>query len=298
MGLFKKIGQALKKTREAIGRKIDAILSHGQLNDEFYDDLCDILISCDIGVKTSMQIVEEVRTKAHKEKIRTAEDVKKALKQVLVDMFEELPKIEIEYPCIITIIGVNGVGKTTTIGKLSKYFKNNKKEVTLVAGDTFRAAASAQLNEWADRTKTRIIKHEEGADAAAVVFDGISSAKAKKTDVLIVDTAGRLHTKTNLMEELKKIDKVINREYENAHKYNFIVLDSTTGQNALSQINAFSEYVDIDGIVLTKLDGTAKGGVIVAIEKEYKLPVVFVGTGEGVDDIDTFNAKEFVDELF
>ena len=251
MGLFKKIGQALKKTREAICRKIDAILSHGQLNNEFYDDLCDILISCDIGVKTSMQIVEEVRTKAHKEKIRTAEDVKKALKQVLVDMLEELPKIEIEYPCIITIIGVNGVGKTTTIGKLSKYFKNNKKEVTLVAGDTFRAAASAQLNEWADRTKTRIIKHEEGADAAAVVFDGISSAKAKKTDVLIVDTAGRLHTKTNLMEELKKIDKVINREYENAHKYNFIVLDSTTGQNALSQINAFSEYVDIDGIVLT-----------------------------------------------
>lgn len=298
MGLFKKIGQALKKTREAIGRKIDAILSHGQLNDEFYDDLCDILISCDVGVKTSMEIVEEIRAKAHKEKIRTAEDVKNALKQVLVDMFEELPKIEIEYPCIITIIGVNGVGKTTTIGKLSKYFKNNKKEVTLVAGDTFRAAASAQLNEWADRTKTRIIKHEEGADAAAVVFDGISSAKAKKTDVLIVDTAGRLHTKTNLMEELKKIDKVINREYENAHKYNFIVLDSTTGQNALSQINAFSEYVDIDGIVLTKLDGTAKGGVIIAIEKEYKLPVVFVGTGEGVDDIDTFNAKEFVDELF
>lgn len=298
MGLFKKIGEALRKTREAFSRKIDSIMSHGELSDDFYDDLTDILVSCDIGVKTSMQIVDDLRIYARKNKIRNAEDVKKALKEIISNEFEELPKINIEYPAIITIIGVNGVGKTTTIGKMAKYFKNNKKEVTLVAGDTFRAAASEQLTMWANRTKTRIIKHEEGADSAAVVFDGITSAKAKKTDVLIVDTAGRLHTKTNLMEELKKIDKIETREYPEAHKYTFIVLDATTGQNALSQITAFNEFVHIDGIVLTKLDGTAKGGVIVAIEKDYKLPVVFVGVGEGEDDLELFNAKDFVNDLF
>ena len=298
MGLFKKIGQALKKTKEAISRKLDELLSHGELSDEFFDDLTDILISCDVGVRSSMEIVDELREECHKRKVRTGDKVKEVLKEILKKYFEDAPKIEIEYPAIITIVGVNGVGKTTTIGKLSQYFKNLKKDVTLVAGDTFRAAASSQLTEWADRTKTRIIKHAEGADAAAVVFDGITSAKAKKTDVLIVDTAGRLHTKTNLMEELKKINKIINREYEEAHKYTFIVLDSTTGQNALSQIKAFDEFVEIDGIILTKLDGTAKGGVIIAIEKEYKLPVVFVGTGEGVSDLQPFNADEFVEELF
>ena len=298
MGFFKKIGEALRKTREAFSRKIDSIMSHGELNDDFYDDLTDILVSCDIGVKTSMQIVDDLRLYARKNKIRTAEDVKKSLKEIIASEFEELPKIEIEYPAIITIIGVNGVGKTTTIGKMAKYFKNNKKEVTLVAGDTFRAAASEQLTMWANRTKTRIIKHEEGADSAAVVFDGITSAKAKKTDVLIVDTAGRLHTKTNLMEELKKIDKIETREYPEAHKYTFIVLDATTGQNALSQISAFNDFVHIDGIILTKLDGTAKGGVVIAIEKDYKLPVVFVGVGEGEDDLELFNAKDFTNDLF
>lgn len=298
MGLFKKIGNALKKTREALARKIDALLSHGELDDDFYDELTDILISCDIGVRTSMDIVDSLRLEARKNKIRTAEDVKNKLKKILKDEFAALQEIKLEYPAIITIIGVNGVGKTTTIGKLSKYFKNQKREVTLVAGDTFRAAASDQLSQWADRTKTRIIKHAEGADAAAVVYDGISSAKAKGTDVLLVDTAGRLHTKTNLMEELKKIDKVINREYPEAHKYNFIVLDATTGQNALNQINAFNEFVHIDGIILTKLDGTAKGGVVIAIEKDYYLPVVFVGVGEGVDDLEMFDYNEFIDNLF
>ncbi|MBR1890134.1 MAG: signal recognition particle-docking protein FtsY [Clostridia bacterium] len=298
MGLFKKIGEALKKTKEALARKIDALLSHGEICDELFDDLEDVLISCDIGVKASIEIVEQLRELTRKKKIRKAEEVKVLLKEILTSYFESAPQIEIEYPAIITIIGVNGVGKTTTIGKLANYFKNQKKSVTLVAGDTFRAAASSQLNEWAQRTKTRIIKHAEGADAGAVVFDGIASAKANKTDVLLVDTAGRLHTKTNLMEELKKIEKIENREYPDAHKYNFIVLDATTGQNALSQINAFAEYAHIDGIVLTKLDGTAKGGVIIAIEKEYKLPVVFVGVGEGVDDITEFTPKDFVDALF
>ena len=298
MGFFKKISNALKKTRENIARKIDAILSHGELDDDFYDELTDILISCDVGVRTSMDIVDSLRINARKNKIRNSEDVKILLKKIIQEEFDSLGEFKFEYPAIITIIGVNGVGKTTTIGKMANYFKSIKKEVTLVAGDTFRAAASNQLSEWAERTKTRIIKHAEGADAAAVVFDGISSAKAKNTDVLLVDTAGRLHTKTNLMEELKKIDKVINREYTLAHKYNFIVLDATTGQNALNQINAFNEFVHIDGIILTKLDGTAKGGVVIAIEKEYHLPVVFIGVGEKQDDLELFNSRDFVENLF
>ncbi len=298
MGLFKKLASALKKTREAFARKFDAILSHGELDDDFYDELEELLISCDMGVKTSVEICENLRLYARKNKLRTADEVKNALKVILSELLSSAPKIEFSYPTIITIIGVNGVGKTTTIGKLAKYFEDKKKSVTLVAADTFRAAASEQLSLWASKTKTRIIKHAEGADAAAVVFDGISSAKSKNTDVLIVDTAGRLHTKTNLMEELKKINKVIDREYPEAQKLSFIVLDATTGQNALSQITAFNEFVPIDGIVLTKLDGTAKGGVVVAIEKELKKPVVFVGTGESVEDIDEFNAENFVNELF
>lgn len=298
MGLFKKIGNALKKTREAIARKIDALLSHGEIDDDFYDELTDILISCDVGVKTSLEIVEELRLSARKQKIRTAEEVRKKLKEILKEDFASLKQISIDYPAIITIIGVNGVGKTTTIGKLSKYFKDNKKDVLLVAGDTFRAAAANQLNEWANRTKTRIVKQNEGADAASVVFDGIASAKARKTDVVLVDTAGRLHTKTNLMEELKKIDRVITREYPEANRYKFIILDATTGQNALSQISAFNDFVKIDGIILTKLDGTAKGGVVIAIEKEFALPVVFIGVGEGADDIEPFDSNEFIDNLF
>ncbi len=298
MGLLKKIGNALKKTREAIARKIDALLSHGEIDDDFYDELTDILISCDVGVKTSLEIVEELRLSARKQKIRTAEEVRKKLKEILKEDFASLKQISINYPAIITIIGVNGVGKTTTIGKLSKYFKDNKKDVLLVAGDTFRAAAANQLNEWANRTKTRIVKQNEGADAASVVFDGIASAKARKTDVVLVDTAGRLHTKTNLMEELKKIDRVITREYPEANRYTFIILDATTGQNALSQISAFNDFVKIDGIILTKLDGTAKGGVVIAIEKEFALPVVFIGVGEGADDIEPFDSNEFIDNLF
>ena len=298
MGFFKKIGNALRKTREAIARKIDSMLSHGELDDDFYDDLTDVLISCDIGVRTCMDIVDNLRIRARKNKLRTAEDVKKELKLVMTEEFESAGKLEIKSPAIITIVGVNGVGKTTTIGKLANLFKRQKKEVTLVAGDTFRAAASDQLTQWAERTKTRIIKHSEGADAAAVVFDGITSAKAKGTDILLVDTAGRLHTKTNLMEELKKIDKVINREYPEANRYNLIVLDATTGQNALNQITAFNEFVKIDGIILTKLDGTAKGGVVIAIEKDFGLPVAYVGVGEGVDDLEEFDYNDFVDNLF
>ncbi len=299
MGLFKKIAEALRKTREAFRRKLDALFSHGELDDEFYEELEDILISSDVGVESSMEICEELRERARKLKLRSAEEVRKLLKEIIEESlsFDE-NSLEIEYPAIITIVGVNGVGKTTTIGKLANYFKSLKKDVCLVAGDTFRAAASEQLAEWGNRNKVRVIKHEEGADSAAVVYDGITSAKARKTDVLIVDTAGRLHTKTNLMEELGKINRVIDREYEQAHKYTFIVLDATTGQNALSQIENFNEYVKLDGIILTKLDGTAKGGVVLTISREYNLPVVFIGLGEGINDLEKFDAKDFADNMF
>ena len=239
-----------------------------------------------------------MRLYARKNKIRTADEVRDALKLIVSEMFMDSKDYKFEYPCVITIVGANGVEKTTTIGKLANYFKSQKKDVTLVAGDTFRAAAADQLSNWAKRANVKIVRHNEGADAAAVVFDGITSAKAKKTDVLIVDTAGRLHTKTNLMEELKKIDRVITREYPEANRYNLIVLDATTGQNALNQIKAFDEFVRIDGIILTKLDGTAKGGVVISIQKDYNVPVVFVGTGESMEDLELFDPKVFADSLF
>ena len=298
MGFFKKIKEALKKTKEAFSRKLDYIFSHGELSDEFYEELCDILVSCDVGYETSEEICERLRLHARQNKIRTAEDVKIALKQILKEILDEAGKVEIEYPAIITIVGVNGVGKTTTIGKLTHYFKNLKKDVTLVAGDTFRAAASRQLTEWAERNKVKIVKHAEGADAGAVVFDGIASAKSKNTDVLIVDTAGRLHTKTDLMGELEKINRIIDKEYPEANKYTFLVIDATTGQNALTQLDAFNKYIQIDGIVLTKLDGTAKGGVVIPIAYELSLPICFVGVGEQIEDLEEFDSREFVNNLF
>lgn len=298
MGLIKSIKNAFKKTKEYFARRIDAMLSHGELNEDFYEELEELLISSDVGVSSSLEIVENLRLYARKNKIRTADEVREALKLIVAEMFVDAKNYKFEYPCVITIVGVNGVGKTTTIGKLANYFKSQKKDVTLVAGDTFRAAAADQLSNWAKRANVKIVRHNEGADAAAVVFDGITSAKAKKTDVLIVDTAGRLHTKTNLMEELKKIDRVITREYPEANRYNLIVLDATTGQNALNQIKAFDEFVMIDGIILTKLDGTAKGGVVISIQKDYNVPVVFVGTGESMEDLELFDPNVFADSLF
>ena len=301
MGLFKKIANALKKTKEAISRKFDALLSGGELNDEFYEELEDVLISSDIGAKASIEIVDELRVYARKNKIRTANDVRLALKEILISIFDDV-KVEkydgsfFKTPAIVSVIGVNGVGKTTSLGKLAHNLKKEGKEVCLVAADTFRAAE--QLTMWANRAKVRIIKHAEGADAGAVVYDGIASAKAKKTDVLLVDTAGRLHTKENLMNELAKIDRIIDKEYPEANRYNLIVIDATTGQNAVSQIENFNEFVKLDGIILTKLDGTAKGGIIISIAKTLKLPVYYVGVGEGIDDLEEFNPREFVDNIF
>ena len=296
MGFFSKLKNCLKKTKDSFMSKL-ALLFGGELDDEFYEELEFILLSSDIGVSTTEQILNKLKEKVRKQKIKKAVDARQCLKEVLIEILEEAPKIDFEYPLVLTIVGVNGVGKTTTIGKLANYFIKKKNSVTLVAGDTFRAAASDQLTEWANRNKTRIIKHTEGADAAAVVYDGIASAKAKATDVLIIDTAGRLHTKVNLMEELKKIERVIKRESTGLVK-NFIVIDATIGQNSIAQVSAFKDAVGIDGIIITKLDGTSKGGAIFSIVEELNVPVVFVGVGEGIDDLEEFSAKDFVEAIF
>ncbi len=298
MGLFSKLKSVLSKTRDGISKKLTELFSSNKLGEEFYEELEDILISADVSVKTTMEIVDEIRDVAIKEKCKDKDYVVNLLKQELFETLDYAEKLEIKSPAVIMVIGVNGVGKTTTIGKLSNKFVKEGKSVTIAAGDTFRAAAADQLSVWADRAKVRIVKHEEGADASAVVFDAIGSVKAKKTDVLIIDTAGRLHVKANLMEELKKMDRVVKREYPEANFYKLIVLDATTGQNAYNQVEVFSEAVGLDGIILTKLDGTAKGGFIISLSYELEVPVCFVGTGEKIDDIEDFNAQEFVEAIF
>ncbi len=298
MGLFGKLKNVLKKTRDGLSKKLNDLFARNKLGEEFYEDLEDILISSDVSVSTTMEIVEEIKEVAVKEKCRDKNYVIDLLKKELYETLSYADKPEISFPAVIMVVGVNGVGKTTTIGKLANKFRSEGKSVTIAAADTFRAAASDQLSVWAERAKVRIIKHDEGADASAVVFDAITSAKAKKTDVLIIDTAGRLHVKANLMEELKKMDRVIKREFSEANYYKLIVLDATTGQNASSQVEVFGEAIGLDGIILTKLDGTAKGGFIISLSYEQEVPVVYVGTGEKIDDIEEFDAKEFVEELF
>ena len=297
MGFFKKIFGALKKTKDAFAKKISALFTGDKIGEEFYENLTDVLISSDVSYSTAEEIVEDLRDRMIEERTADQEYVIQSLKEVLIEKLEDAGVLEIEYPAVITLIGVNGVGKTTTIGKLATFFKNEGKSVILAAGDTFRAAACEQLKVWADRSNVRLVSHGEGSDPSAVVYDAISSMKAKKTDVLIVDTAGRLHVKSNLMEELKKIARVAEREYPEANFYKFIVLDATTGQNALSQVEAFDDAVSIDGIVLTKLDGTAKGGFVISLCTENQVPVVFVGTGEGVNDIEEFDPQSFIDGL-
>ena len=298
MGLFSKLKAVLTKTRDGLAKKLNELFAKNKLGEEFYEELEDILISADVSVKTTMEIVDEIRDTAIKEKCKDKDYVVELLKNELFETLDYADKIEFKSPAVIMVVGVNGVGKTTTIGKLANKFVKEKKSVTIAAADTFRAAAADQLTVWAERAKVRIIKHSEGADASAVVFDAIESAKAKKTDVLIIDTAGRLHVKANLMEELKKMDRVVKREYPDANYYKLIALDATTGQNAYNQVEVFNEAVGIDGIILTKLDGTAKGGFIVSLSYELEVPVCFVGTGEKLDDIEDFDAKEFVDGLF
>lgn len=293
MGFFNKIAEGLRKTKEALSKKLYELFKGNELNDEFYEELELALISADVGVTTAATAVEELKARAYQARLSSPEQAKSVFAAILKEMVDyEIPAYT--YPLCILVAGVNGVGKTTAIGKLANYFKGMGKSVVLAAADTFRAAAAEQLSVWADRSKVRIVRHEEGADPAAVVFDAVASAKAKGTDVLLIDTAGRLHNKKNLMEELKKINRVIEREYPEADYRSYIVLDATTGQNALSQAQVFNEAIDIDGIILTKLDGTSKGGVVLAICNEMEIPVLFVGVGESKEDLLEFDADDFI----
>lgn len=298
MGLFSKLKNVLTKTKNSLSEKLNDLFAKNKLGEDFYEELEDILISSDVSVNTTMEIVDEIRSVAIKEKCKDKEYVVELLKDALFETLTQAEPLEIKTPAVIMVVGVNGVGKTTTIGKLANKFVKEKKSVTIAAADTFRAAAADQLTVWADRAKVRIVKHSEGADPSAVVYDAISSVKAKNTDVLIIDTAGRLHVKVNLMEELKKMDRVVNREFPEANFYKLIALDATTGQNAYNQVEVFKDAVGLDGIILTKLDGTAKGGFIVSLSSELNVPVCYVGTGEKIDDIEDFDPDEFVEGMF
>ncbi|MBR2341165.1 MAG: signal recognition particle-docking protein FtsY [Clostridia bacterium] len=297
MGIFGKLFGSLKKTKENFSGKLRQLFSKNKLGDEFYEELEEILISSDVSVTTAEEVVERVKEQAIDERLKDEAYVTNLLRSVLTEILEESEVEELSYPCVIMLVGVNGVGKTTTVGKLAHYFLEKGKTVTVAAADTFRAAASEQLSVWAERAKVRIVKHEEGSDPSAVIFDAVASAKAKKTDVVIVDTAGRLHVKENLMNELRKMDRVVTREYPEADFMKLLVLDATTGQNAVNQARVFDEAVELDGIVLTKLDGTAKGGFIFSLSQELSLPVIFAGVGEKIDDLEKFDSTTFVEAI-
>jgi len=300
MGLFSKINRGLKKTRDSMSGAIDSIL-HGktEIDDEFYDELEEILIMGDVGVATATQITEELRNRVRKQNLRSPEQVRDAIKEIVAELLSGGEGIDlITLPSVILVIGVNGVGKTTSIGKLANMFREDGKKVLLGAADTFRAAAIEQLEIWAERSGADFIKHREGADPAAVVFDSVNAGKARGSDIIICDTAGRLHNKKNLMEELSKIYKVIERELPYSDREVLLVLDATTGQNAVNQAKEFKEVAEITGIILTKLDGTARGGVVLAIRNELNLPVKFVGVGEQIHDLRPFDAKAFAEGLF
>ncbi len=297
MGIFGKLFGALKKTKDNLSEKLRVLFSNNKLGNEFYEELEEILISADVSISTAEEVVERVKQQAIQEKLKDEAYVIGLLKNILTDILQESEVEPPQYPCVIMLVGVNGVGKTTTVGKLANYFLKQGKTVTVAAGDTFRAAASEQLSIWAERAKVRIVKHEEGSDPSAVIFDAVSSAKAKKTDVVIVDTAGRLHVKENLMNELRKMDRVVTREYPEADFMKLLVLDATTGQNAVNQARVFDEAVELDGIVLTKLDGTAKGGFVFSLSAELSLPVIFAGVGEKMEDLEFFDSQEFVDAI-
>ena len=297
-GLFSRLWQGLSKTRGNVAGRVDELIEATEkIDDGFYEDLVDILIMSDMGVRTSDKVIQELKARVEKEKITDAKKAREILKEILKEIMS-MPRKPLKWPMVMLVVGVNGVGKTTTIGKLAMRFKDARHSVVLAAADTFRAAAGDQLQIWAERAQVPIVRHAEGADPAAVVFDGIQKAKATEADLLIVDTAGRLHNKKNLMEELRKISRVITREYEEAEVRTLLVIDATTGQNGLQQAREFSEVADVSGIVLTKLDGTAKGGIAVAIMDELKLPVLYIGVGEGIEDLQAFDANAFVDAIF
>ena len=301
MSFFDKLKSGLKKSRDSLSNKVDQVLaSFGKVDEELFEELEEILIMADLGMNTTMDILDNVRERVKEDKLTEASQIKGILKEEIVKILSE-NKQDLSFdnpPSVILVIGVNGVGKTTSIGKISNFYKTQGKKVIMCAGDTFRAAATEQLEIWSNRVGVDIVKHQEGADPGAVIFDGIQSAKSKKADLLICDTAGRLHTKTNLMNELAKLKKIIGNELPNHDRKVLLVLDATTGQNGLSQAKQFNEAAEIDGLILTKLDGTAKGGIVISIAKEMKLPIYFIGVGEGIDDLQTFDATEYVDALF
>lgn len=299
ISLFEKLMGGLTKTRKDISSKIDNILkSYKKVDEELFDDLEEVLVTADVGVNTTMTLIDNLRERVKEEKVSEPKEVKELLKDEIKKLMTEENmdyKLNIEpSPAIILVVGVNGVGKTTTIGKLAYRLKREGKKVLIAAGDTFRAAAIEQLEEWGNRAGVDVISHSEGADPAAVIFDGIQAAKARKVDVLICDTAGRLHNKSNLMNELNKIFRITEREFNEATKEVLLVLDATTGQNAMNQAKVFNEVANITGIALTKLDGTAKGGVIIALQSELKIPVKLVGVGEGIEDLQPFIVEDFV----
>ena len=300
MNIFSKIAEGVRKTKDSMMSKIGALFgAYKQLDDDFFDELEEVLITCDIGVETSLSIVEKLRASVKAKKLTTPDETKAELKNIIEEMLGEDKKIDTSTtPSVILVIGVNGAGKTTTIGKLAAKYKNDGKKVLVAAADTFRAAAIEQLQIWTERAGVDIVKHAEGSDPAAVVFDAVTAAKARGTDVLICDTAGRLHNKKNLMDELKKISRIIHEQGEGCSLETLLVLDATTGQNAVNQAKLFSEVADITGIVLTKLDGTAKGGIIISIHNELGIPVKLVGVGEKLDDLQEFNAHDFAEALF
>ena len=299
--LFQRLKDGLDKTRKEVGIKINTVLgAYVKIDDEMLEDLEDILVSADVGMETTMKLIDNLRETIIREKVNDPKEVKPLLlKEAKKLMNPKLnTKINSDPPVIILVVGVNGVGKTTTIGKLSQRFKNENKSVLVCAADTFRAAAIDQLKEWGIRANVDVISHDEGSDPAAVVFDAIEAAKARNTDVLIVDTAGRLHNKSNLMKELEKINRIISKKYPEANRENLLVLDSTTGQNAINQAKTFKEVTDISAIALTKLDGTAKGGVVIALQSELGIPIKLIGVGEGIDDLQDFNIDTFLETIF
>ena len=299
MGFFDKIKEGLAKTKKALANTLDAIFIGGELDDDFYEELTDCLILADLGVATATKAVERLRMVAREKRLQTTEEGREQLKQILAEMLD-LGDTELQLktkPSVVLVIGVNGVGKTTTIGKIATRMVKEGKKVLLVAGDTFRAAAADQLEIWAERSGASIVRQHEGADPASVVYDGIQSAKAKDVDVILIDTAGRLHNKQNLMNELNKISRIVDRELPGCSRETLLVLDGTTGQNGLIQAKTFKEIAGVTSIALTKLDGTAKGGIVIAVADELQIPVKFIGVGEKAEDLMPFEGMPFVEAL-
>ncbi len=297
-GFFKRLVEGLTKTRGNFTDRVnDLVAAVPEVNEDFYEELTDILILADVGIRATEEIIDTLRERVTREKVRDANKARDMFKQVMYEKMN-IPRPALHWPMVMLVVGVNGVGKTTTVGKLALRFKEIGRSVVLAAADTFRAAADEQLAVWAKRADVPVIMQSMGSDPAAVVFDAVQSAKARNNDLLIVDTAGRLHNKKNLMDELHKIRRVIDREYPQATVRSMLIIDATTGQNGLAQAKMFKEAAEINGIILTKLDGTAKGGIAIAIQSELNLPVWYIGVGEGIDDLQAFDAREFVDALF